>query len=533
MHLIKNKRMLYGGFIFYTILIMLFCTKSSPIYVLNDWFDANAYFTMGKGLINGAVPYLDLFDHKGPLLYLIYGIGYLMDRTGFKGIFVLQIISMSFVVIFSYKIARLYSDSDKSAAIIAILVPLFSLSNGIYTTNGEFGGGGPEDFILLLFTMSLYTLIKLINHKPAKAKPFVKSMFFIGLFTGCIFLLKLNYIVFSVGLLLPLLIETLIKNKKIFFINLLFLFLGFSASLLPYLVYAKITHSGSSFIEVYIKFNALYGIVPNSSLLRMFTVGFSNAIQFLFSHVVIGLLIMWGIIYFLFIEKDNFIANLSVLLSLIFVMTISNVVVFDYVHIPLMIYCIFGYIAVYKVCLKFSANDGKYKIDNPRSSGALAVILIFVLTIGNNALFSNTLNKLNQKEPVESCQQKVADIILADHEDNQTLLEVNSLDSGFYTATGIIPASKYFYQPNIAYNIYPDVLNGQLSDIESSLNTYVVISQKAEFNQSIDEQPLNDNNIISKIGNAITKNYELVQVIPGTYLQSGRTYYLYRCKGKT
>ena len=34
-------------------------------------------------MMNGAVPYRDLFDHKGPLLYLLYGIGYLIDSTGF------------------------------------------------------------------------------------------------------------------------------------------------------------------------------------------------------------------------------------------------------------------------------------------------------------------------------------------------------------------------------------------------------------------------------------------------------------------
>lgn len=80
----KNKRIyLYALLIGYACLLMFFCTKSSPLYIINDWYDANAYFTMGKGMMNGAVPYRDLFDHKGPLLYLLYGIGYLIDSTGF------------------------------------------------------------------------------------------------------------------------------------------------------------------------------------------------------------------------------------------------------------------------------------------------------------------------------------------------------------------------------------------------------------------------------------------------------------------
>ncbi|MDR1691830.1 MAG: hypothetical protein LBR72_00575, partial [Oscillospiraceae bacterium] len=57
-------------FFTYAFLLLLFCTKSSPLFPVNDWYDANVYFTMGKGLFNGFVPYVDLIDNKGPLLYL-------------------------------------------------------------------------------------------------------------------------------------------------------------------------------------------------------------------------------------------------------------------------------------------------------------------------------------------------------------------------------------------------------------------------------------------------------------------------------
>ena len=33
-----------------TFFCLFFCTKSSPLYIINDWYDANAYFTMGKGI---------------------------------------------------------------------------------------------------------------------------------------------------------------------------------------------------------------------------------------------------------------------------------------------------------------------------------------------------------------------------------------------------------------------------------------------------------------------------------------------------
>lgn len=51
----KKSLKLCAVFTVFSFVIMLFCTKSSPLFVFNDWFDANVYFTMGKGMMNGRV----------------------------------------------------------------------------------------------------------------------------------------------------------------------------------------------------------------------------------------------------------------------------------------------------------------------------------------------------------------------------------------------------------------------------------------------------------------------------------------------
>ena len=81
--ILKNKTSIV--FFIYCIIIsfsiLIICTKSSPLYVFNDWVDANAYFTMGKGMIHGLIPFKDLFEQKGPLLYLIHGLSYLFQSN--------------------------------------------------------------------------------------------------------------------------------------------------------------------------------------------------------------------------------------------------------------------------------------------------------------------------------------------------------------------------------------------------------------------------------------------------------------------
>jgi hypothetical protein len=73
----------YGPYLFFLVLsfgVLFVCSASSPLYPINDWTDVNTYFTMGKGVVHGRIPYRDLFDHKGPLLYLLYAVGYLISR---------------------------------------------------------------------------------------------------------------------------------------------------------------------------------------------------------------------------------------------------------------------------------------------------------------------------------------------------------------------------------------------------------------------------------------------------------------------
>ena len=73
-------------------LCLLLATRSSFLYPLNNWDDANSYFSMGKALFNGKMLYRDVFDQKGMYLYFLYGLSYLISHTTFIGVFVLEII---------------------------------------------------------------------------------------------------------------------------------------------------------------------------------------------------------------------------------------------------------------------------------------------------------------------------------------------------------------------------------------------------------------------------------------------------------
>ena len=58
-------------FLLYSLLLafvfLAVCSKSSFLYPFNDWYDANDFLTLGKGMLHGLVPYRDLYEQKGPI----------------------------------------------------------------------------------------------------------------------------------------------------------------------------------------------------------------------------------------------------------------------------------------------------------------------------------------------------------------------------------------------------------------------------------------------------------------------------------
>ena len=129
---------------------LLFATSASPLYATNFWTDTNVYFTIGRGMLQGAMPYRDLFDHKGPLLYLIYALGAGIADQRFVGVFLLEVLSLAALL---HIVQRLAWDQGARAASYA-LVPLLAL---ITCTSRAFTqGGSAEEFCLPLLAASIF-----------------------------------------------------------------------------------------------------------------------------------------------------------------------------------------------------------------------------------------------------------------------------------------------------------------------------------------------------------------------------------------
>ena len=162
-------------------LVLILCSKTSPLFVLNDWMDANIFFTMGKSMLSGKVLYRDVFDHKGPVLYLLYGLGWLLDHTGFTGVFVLELCAFALFLDFGLHAAALLRGTPLHPA--WCLLPAAAVA----ACRAFAHGGSAEELLLPFLAAALYGLAKCLT---APRQMPLRAVVLHGFLCGCALLLK-------------------------------------------------------------------------------------------------------------------------------------------------------------------------------------------------------------------------------------------------------------------------------------------------------------------------------------------------------
>ncbi len=92
--------------------------------------DSAAFLYIGRRMHEGAIPYVDLFDHKGIILYLIEYFGLSISGGKFFGVWILEIAGLFATALLVMKIAALFSEK-KEAGYLSVVGTLF-IFYGIY-----------------------------------------------------------------------------------------------------------------------------------------------------------------------------------------------------------------------------------------------------------------------------------------------------------------------------------------------------------------------------------------------------------------
>ena len=449
---------------------LVICSRSSFIYPFNNWDDSNSYFSMGKVLMNGGVLYRDAFDQKGPLLYFIYGIGYLLSNTSFAGVFVLEVIALFFAVFAEYKLLRLYLSHRISLLLLPVGAFMITVSKSFYW------GGCAEEFCLPLLMWGLYFSMKYF--KESYPEPMLNHEVMIcGILAGCIMMIKYTILGFYIAWMgVIVLVNLNRRNWKQALWSIVWFLGGFLLPIIPWFVYFGIHGALADWYHAYVYCNVfLYSDVYSGSF---FSVGkiydlakilywliWDNMVYF--ATIIIG---FFGVLLdrsFRWIEK----INIYMLFGFMFLGIYIGGTSLFYYSLPLSIFSCIGLVMLGKG-VKFLAKNLAIEWSTYRIWANFGkVVVCVILLVGAWNLSMNTEYSKEDKE--DFFLHKFRDVVLQKEE--PTLLTVGCLDIGLYTVADIMPTCKYF-QSNMVRG-FDEVGEQQLEYIREGKIDFIVTAE--------------------------------------------------------
>ena len=244
---LENKKYIAVLFCLVTAFLMIMlCSRSSFLYPINNWDDVNCYFSMGKAMMNGQIIYRDIYEQKGPYLYFLYGLAYLMNHTGFLGVFLFEVAAMAVLLLFSYKTMNLYLKKETSLFLIPPLCFCIVVSRSFYW------GGSAEEFCLPLLAISIYDLLKYFKEDYPNP-PGLKMILRNGILAGLVAGIKYTLLGFHFGWIVMLAFLLLIRKKWKKSVEICAMFgAGIVLALIPWFFYFGLNGALGDWWEVYI-----------------------------------------------------------------------------------------------------------------------------------------------------------------------------------------------------------------------------------------------------------------------------------------
>lgn len=226
----------------FTTIFQLLTSNENPFtHTIVHHEDTAMFFMAGKAWANGMIPYVDFADSKGPVLFFIQLVAYLISPTNYLGVLIIFIIISSFALYYAWLTATKIINNSHIALII---VPLMAIA---WFVCFRFREIRIESYAQLPYIYLFYILVYTMREsKPPKIKHGIWS----GVCFASLFLMKWT-LAAPAGLLIFATLILIIFNKHSFYSYILGGFIGISITILPFIIYMLYTSSLDDFLTEY------------------------------------------------------------------------------------------------------------------------------------------------------------------------------------------------------------------------------------------------------------------------------------------
>ena len=437
-------------------LLLAFCVSTlffsgiisnSPIVVFpGGGCDDSVFFTVGRLLRNNIIPYRDVFDHKGPVLYFINALGDIIG--GRQGVGILEVVFwVSFLAII-YQIWKTLELNKLLLGGIFLILPLI--------TYKDFAMGNlAEEYALPFIAYGNLYLIRLCLEK----KILCLESIFLGVSAAMTLCLRPNMIAVFFVLAAAIPVYMLFLQKKyIAFIKTVFYGIsGMLIVLLPIIYFFYQANALSDMWRCVYTFNIEYSNSNMPVHTIFFKMGYRICHNYQFYVPCLAMLYL-----FIVERKKNFLLN-SLLLSNVALSILSCTFARSFYDHYTIILLPVSIIVVGVLCKQIDIHPS-----NVKYTILFAILFCWGMFIfGGNVLWRYTVGKATEKDWLD-----VAELIRKDNDAvYKTVVLGNSCS--IYSRFNLLPQFKYIYQYPIA-NISKDIEDEFINSIRKQEYIYII-----------------------------------------------------------
>ncbi|EJT6665555.1 hypothetical protein GNF53_06470 [Clostridium perfringens] len=443
-------------------------TTTSPI-ISNIGADSGIFLTIGKSVAEGHSLYVDIFDHKGPVLFFLNAIPQIFIK-GPLGVWIVQTVFLIITVILLIKICELLMENK-----IKYLIPLIYFIYILFTFEG---GNLSEEYSNLFCIIGLYIFVKYyVNKFEFKDKyPLILGMCFMA-----VALIRVNNAALLVSVVLTVLCILLYrKDYKNIWKSIRNFIIGNLVVFIPISTYFLTRNSFYDFMYATFLYNFKYkgnGFLAN----------ITNMFKYnkLFKLIIITFILISIINIILLILKSKHELSLFVLINLITTIVAISAGGKAYLHYTTI--ASIGF--MFNIILLFKYLD----ILNNKFIVIIATCLVILVLSG---LLYHKINKI-KIEKMDSDNYKKESIELSSHIPRGDSLLGYNIPAKWYYISDLLPSNKYFTLQDWWASFDPSI-NDHLNDyFDNTPPTWVITD--------------NINNILNNhVKSFIDNNYKLV-----------------------
>ncbi|BAJ64634.1 ArnT family glycosyltransferase [Anaerolinea thermophila] len=175
--------------------------------------DSGVFLYVGQQILNGGLPYRDIWDHKPPVIYYVNALGLLFDNSRW-GVWTIELVCLVISSLLAYQLIKKHFGD-----FVGLIVSTLWLLTLVFVLQG---GNLTEEYALV-FQFLLLVMFDRINGKNRSI-----LYFSVGVFSGLMFCIKQTTIGIFLGIIVLTLYKMFGKRQLFLFKNIFLIILGWT-----------------------------------------------------------------------------------------------------------------------------------------------------------------------------------------------------------------------------------------------------------------------------------------------------------------